>query len=121
MDPDKPGRYVVLPMGGDFAQRLTRLAPLLKDESFSEEKEWRLVSSLIDVYQLRYRPGKSMIVPYYSIPIESEGELTSINEIVVGPTPHLELSADSVSSLLATTGTIPRPDLKSTTIPFRSW
>jgi hypothetical protein len=123
-DPDRPRTFVVLRNAGrDFADRLAKLAPLLKDNSFADEKEWRLISRPISIYDLEHRPGESMMIPYYSLPIGTESEFDSISEIVVGPTPHPDLSADSVRSLTWAVGLTNRDSfrIRRTSIPFRNW
>ena len=99
VDPDRLRTFVVLPMGGDFAERLAQLAPLLKDASFSDEKEWRLISNPISSLRLDHRPGESMITPFFRLVIGNENEFDSLEEIVVGPTPHPELSKGSVRTV----------------------
>ncbi len=125
-DLDRPRTFVILPNAGKhFADRLAEIAPLVKHESFADEKEWRLVSQPISVYELEHRPGESMIIPYYSIPIGSESEIESIREIVVGPTPHPDLSTDSVRSLITAAGRLKTHgsiiNTRTTRIPFRYW
>jgi hypothetical protein len=135
-DPKRPRTFVVLPnAGNDFARRLAEIAPLIKDESFADEREWRLVSRPIAAADLEHRPGETMIIPYYSIPIGSEDVFTSVSEIVVGPTPHPELSAGSLRSLMLASeftgkytfttasgsGTSVIPPIRHTRIPFRNW
>lgn len=111
--------------GHDFANRLARIAPLIKDKSFEEEKEWRLVAQNVSPQDLEYRPGESMIIPYYTIPIGDESKFDSIGQITVGPTPHPQLSLTSAMSLIATAMTLNGSGsgvaFKVTDIPFRSW
>ena len=123
-DPDRPRTVVILPNAGKhFADRLAEIAPLIKDASFKDEREWRLISRPIPMQQLEHRPGESMMIPYYSIPIGSESEFESISEIVIGPTPHPDLSEGSVRSLAFAAGiTTPNgPTIRKTRIPFRNW
>jgi len=125
-DPERPRTFIVLRHAGDdFAHRLAEIAPRIKHESFKDEKEWRLVSRAISVWDLEHRSGESMIIPYYSIPIDYEGQLEPISEIVVGPTPHTELSKESVHSLALASGMIKTDGsgitISTTRIPFRNW
>jgi len=122
VDPDRPRSYVPLQHAGDdFAARLAVMAPRIKHQSFEDEKEWRLVAENVSAHELHHRPGRSMLIPYYKIPIGDEDKFDSIREIVVGPTPHLDLSAASVKSLAIAAG-LDRKDLvKRTRIPFRNW
>jgi DUF2971 family protein len=125
VDPDRPRTLVVLPHAGDdFATRLSLIAPLVKDKSFADEREWRLVAARVSAHELHHRPGRSMLIPYYHIPIGDDDKFDSIREIVVGPTPHPDLSAASVKSLAVAAGLV-NPDnplrIQTTSIPFRNW
>jgi len=124
-DPDRPRTFVVLRhAGNDFADRLAQIAPLIKDESLADEKEWRLVAERVSVFKLCHRPGDSMLIPYYDIPIGDDNNFDSIREIVVGPTPHPDLSAASVWTLASAAGLVtPNSTFETriSNIPFRSW
>jgi hypothetical protein len=100
-DPTRPRTTIALPVGGDFAVNLTRLAQLLKHRGFAEEREWRLVSPPQQSWDERfcYRLGRSMITPYFRLSIHGDGELPKVREIVVGPTPERGGSIASVESI----------------------
>ena len=58
---------------------LLRIAPLLKDEGFSEEKEWRLVlpSESIKLptnHPIEFRPTRDTLVPYIAYPLNRPGQ-----------------------------------------------
>ena len=76
------------------------IRPTLKHPSFSEEKEWRLLSvddhSLFD--GIRFRPADGFVVPYYPMRF-SDAELPIV-EIVVGPSSSPHLAAISVEHVL---------------------
>ena len=124
MYPERPNTFVVLRhAGNDFATRLALIAPLVKEKSFTDEREWRLVAASVSAHELHHRPRRSMLIPYYNISI-GDDKFDSIREIVVGPTPHPDLSAASVRSLAIAAGLV-NPDnileTKTTSIPFRNW
>jgi hypothetical protein len=122
VDPDTPRTLVVLPhAGNDFATRLSRIAPEIKHKSFEAEREWRLVAAKVSAHELHHRPSRSMLIPYYKIPIGDDDKFDSIREIVVGPTPHPELSVASVKSLAIAAGLANPDKIKTTSIPFRNW
>jgi hypothetical protein len=122
MDPDRLRTVKVLPhAGNDFATRLSLIAPLIKHKSFAVEKEWRLVAATVSAHKLHHRPGRSMLIPYYKIPIGDDDKFDSIREIVVGPTPHPELSVASVKSLTKAAGLVNPDKIETTSIPFRNW
>ena len=62
------------PPGGNLQAYLNRYAPILKDSSFAEEREWRIISRplMCSVERFDYRPGHSMLIPYYRIPLSSD-------------------------------------------------
>lgn len=62
-----------------------------KDESYKEEKEWRLVCFPIDQqafnnfkYKVNYRVKRSVIIPYIEIPIDSSFENALFKKILIG-------------------------------------
>ena len=114
-----------------FLQAMIQCGALFKDSAFEHEQEWRLVSSPIRSPQISFRPGKSMITPYFPICIGA-GQDSSIEHLIVGPCPHMELAKDAVVSLLISAdigkrdGVVapaapPQPDVRGSTIPFRDW
>jgi hypothetical protein len=99
----------------DFEPLLTHGA-FFKDPSFEEEQEWRLVSAF--PADLRFRKGKSMIIPYTSLDI-SAGENLCIRHARVGPCPHMTLSTQSAQIMLAHNNINVLVDRSA--IPFRDW
>src|SRR5258707_3515022 len=88
-----------------FWEPMAMLAPLIKDNSFEDEKEWRLISRPpISFSGLDHRPSRSMIAPYFRLLIGTDQEFDCLHEVVVGPTPNPELSKESVHSLLESQG-----------------
>ena len=78
------------------------LAPQLKDESFEDEREWRLISGIYirDDKNINLRSGKSMIIPYKAFGLWENELFMPIDKIKVGPNPHMKLSVQSVEMLL---------------------
>ena len=101
---------------------LPLIAPALKDASFEEEREWRLVRlpSSFDDMDLQFREAKSMLIPYYQHRFPGNGGHAPVEELIVGPTPHPELAREAAQSLLGTYG-LRRPIVKSSSIPYRTW
>ncbi len=74
---------------------LMRIAPLLKNEHFSEEKEWRLVlpSEMIHYptnQPIQFRPIRDAIVPYIAYPLlmpNQDGEIPC-KGLILGPGSH---------------------------------
>lgn len=93
-----------------FAQYVARYGPLLKHRSFSEEREWRLVSSPLQIGhpKISYRAGRYSIIPYLEFDLV-DNEKPSLVEpgnsrrslsVVVGPTADSAASQLAVQSLL---------------------
>lgn len=105
-----------------FVEIVQQIAPLFKHPSFKEEKEWRLISKPLKLgdQSIQHREGKSMIIPYLNFDLKGTDGKMIIKEIVVGPAPHMELSRQSVNSLLLTK--IHEPcDIQLSKIPYRAW
>lgn len=105
-----------------YMHRLFLLAPIIKHNTFSEEGEWRAVSTPMayNDANVAYRPGTSMLVPYLIVKLADEPNNLPIREIVVGPTPHPELASDSVAGFLMSRG-IAGFNVNASRIPFRQW
>jgi len=100
---------------------LNRYAPILKHHSFSEEREWRIVSHPLQSTHERfgYPPGTSMLVPHFRIPLTSPQRPLAIEEVLVGPTPHSEQSERSVSGVLIRHGLM--TPVRQSEVPYRNW
>ena len=99
----------------------TRVAVCLKNEAFKEEREWRLISMPMTITSLHFRPGASMLLPFFEFKLgdDRNGYLDSIR---VGPTPNPELAITSIRMLLNREGlSDPNSRVTLTQIPFRSW
>lgn len=115
-----------------FKGKLLKLAPTFKNNSFSEEKEWRLVG-LIGTSNLDFRAGNSMLIPYTTVNLgEKKDLLNLLNQIVIGHTPNVELAKEATKSFLysSTFQKIDYPIKKTSmfdiriigsSIPFRNW
>ena len=123
----KPDEKILTPRGGNLGAYLHRYAPILKDASFSEEREWRIISRPLMCTGERYgfRQGRSMIIPYYRFPLSATDQQIKIDEIVIGPTPHIRQSQRSVFSLLVSMDLDDHDPFFSkvncSSIPYRSW
>lgn len=84
------------------------MAPVLKNKSFKEEQEWRLVSHHLSIQKaehIQFRPGKHSPIPYVSFElVEKKEDSLEIEEIVIGPNPDLRAAKSSVELLVKTLG-----------------
>lgn len=111
-----------LPRGGNLVAYLHRYAPILKDASFEEEKEWRIITRPLSCKQERFdfRPGNSMLIPFYHFPLADAKGVIQIHEIIVGPTPHIEQSVNSVRSFLVSKN-LKHVEINKSKVPYRNW
>ena len=97
----KPAESVNL-NGRDFLlgmiNKMLRIAPYFKDESFKEEKEWRL--ALVEGGDALFREGDSLIIPYVEFELKDENGNLPIDNIVIGPTLNMKESHSSLKLLL---------------------
>ena len=106
----------------DLAAGLVSLiAPTFKHRAFIEEYEWRLILSKVPISMpgKRFRVGRSTLVPY----VEAEPQMKEsyfIKEVIVGPTPHPELSIEAVRGLFESRNH-PEVMVRSSSVPYRHW
>lgn len=79
---------IVRARGGNLLADLNIYAPILKDESFREEREWRIVSLplMSSSKNLCFREGQSLLVPYSKFPLSYNDLAFRLKEVVIGPT-----------------------------------
>lgn len=99
-------------------ESIKALSPFVKDASFSADEEYRLVQNNPEHAMIRFRPGRSMLIPY--IEFELNGETYFVKEVVVGPCPNPALSIGSVKLLFASIG---HADIavRESCVPYRAW
>lgn len=88
-------------ISNEFIISLFALAPMLKHESFKEEKEWRIVSSLLRVMpDIQFRANESNIIPYIEISLCQSKEEIEFKKIFIGPSSINQYSKEAVLQLL---------------------
>ena len=119
---DDENEDICLQRRGNLIAYLNRYAPILKHDAFSEEREWRIVTRPLMCRNERfnYRPGRSMLIPYYRIPMVGPDVKFDVERIVVGPVPQGDRAVRAVKSLMV------KHRLKTTKVlgsdvPFRNW
>ncbi len=105
-----------------FVTRLATYAPVIKHHSFSEEKEWRLISNPIrgDDPKFGCRGARSMIIPHYTFDLVGSDGQFEIARVIVGPGPHKALNLRAVTWLLMSNGVISE-GATSSQVPYRNW
>jgi hypothetical protein len=105
-----------------FASGFAHAAASYKNQSFREEKEWRLVAiTSPDSVELKYREGSSTLIPYikFKLPVDRKDRL-AMRRIVIGPTSHWELAYAAVKNLIRT-GNVLYGQIEPSSTPFRAW
>jgi len=95
-------------MPSEIATTIKWFIPLFKDSSFSEEKEWRIVTTNFketkENHPLRYRVRNNIILPFVSLPLRNQmqekKENLPIKSIIVGPSDSIEFTIDSLKYFL---------------------
>ena len=114
--------------GASIAAWIAVLGPFVKHNAFAEEHEWRKVVSK-DVRLmpgLRFRSGKSTLIPFVEIMLDKKGldgaahEKYFVDEVVLGPTPTPDLTMEAVRALFDTEGH-PEVNLRPSHIPYKDW
>lgn len=98
--------------------------PMLKNEAFRDEVEWRIISdpyAELDPGRLKVRSGKSFPVPHYEFELTAPGEPLLLNEIVIGPCPEPDMAESAVKELFRPAGDVLCNNVRSSTIPYRNW
>ncbi len=109
------------PLLKNSINELQNIASTIKNKSFCEEDEYRIiVNNESNKLAPNFREGISMITPYVELRLSDEEAIQIISKVIVGPTPHPELSKESIKVMLKQYGYI-NCDVEITNIPFRKW
>ena len=85
-----------------------------------EEEEWRLVARGVRNDSL-FREGKSFLIPYIEFGLEGKNKkIDCLESVIVGPTPHPELSEQSINDLVDQ-HCVGYGVTFCSKIPFRNW
>ena len=109
----------------DFFGHLLVLAGCFKHPAFEEEAEWRLIvrekAPAKAVVGRRFRQSGRTLAPYLDVPLklQDSGGLR-IDQVVVGPNPHMNTAVSAVSGLLEQEG-ITHDGVAASVIPYRDW
>lgn len=96
--------------------------PFFKNESFSEEREWRLSVRCWDRNSppREFHIGRSTIIPHLKGNLKKNYSLDFIKEVVIGPTPNQALAYMGVKTLLNRRD-LSRVEVRNSHIPYRTW
>lgn len=108
-------------MIGKINSSICQLAPVIKDESFSEEQEWRLISSATGSEKnMDFREGTYSLIPYLNFYLKVKHYRDCFKRIVVGPSPHTDLAVNSLKMFLAH-NKLSDVEVAVSRIPYRNW
>lgn len=103
----------------------------MKRPAFKQEREWRIIKLLNGTpKEVRFRPGKSSLIPYIAIPLPIffDDHTSLIRRIVVGPSPEIKDAAAAVRMLVKSKGCMVRGpgetrgiEVVPSKIPYRDW
>ncbi len=100
---------------------ICKLAPVIKDESFIEEQEWRLISSTSDNKKnMDFREGAYSLIPYLNFHLKIGKSKDCFKRIVVGPSPHTDLAHNSLQMFLEH-NSLESVEVVNSRIPYRNW
>lgn len=106
-----------------FEKTIQRNAGFIKNPSFSNEGEYRLLvdSTHWNRKLFGFRPTRSTLVPYLPVRIPRLYEgVPFIDHVVIGPTPNEELSRQAVLVFLYNEG-LDKVHVTLSKIPYREW
>lgn len=102
----------------DFLFEVDQMACFMKDSSFSEEKEVRVVVSILNEQDnIKFRAGDGTLIPFLEIPFSQR----AIKKIIIGPTIDQERAEKALSQFLSVKCKGCKPRILHSSIPFRSW
>jgi hypothetical protein len=115
----KSGKAGVTKIHREFLNEIIRISPYIKNDSFQSESEIRVIYRC-EEEDINFHEGKSMIIPHVEFsPVDDDNKLP-ISKIIVGPTPHPELSKLSIENLLQSKK-YKGVEVDISDIPYRSW
>jgi hypothetical protein len=106
-------------------QGILQTAALMKNEAFIDEREVRFISPAIryDDPRVKFRAGKSTIIPYIDFPLvqnpqNPDDRLLSV-DVVVGPGPTQRLAHEAVTHVMRHHRLAGAVNFRSSPIPYR--
>ena len=107
-------------ISNEFIISLFALAPMLKHESFREEKEWRIVySNLSTIPDIKFRANDSSIIPYIEISLCQNEEEFEFKQVFIGPASINHYSEETVLQLLRK-NRVAHNAIRLSSAPYRS-
>ena len=102
----------------ELCSSLKELAPYMKNQTFKEESEWRIIAKDPEK-DIQFRTAVSHYIPYIILPILKENK-EIISEIIIGPNANEERSINSIQLLLEKYK-MNNVVIKKSHVPLNSW
>jgi hypothetical protein len=115
-------RNIIENFANQFVSLFIPRAAMIKNASFREEAEWRLISPITPCNhpQVGVRQGISTLVPYYRLSLSNDaGQLPQV-DVITGPAPDQQLAIDGLGFLFCREG-ITNCTSRVSQIPYRNW
>tara|TARA_R110002072_G_scaffold13418_12_gene56321 strand:+ start:90315 stop:91187 length:873 start_codon:yes stop_codon:yes gene_type:complete len=104
----------------EFRGDVLQVLSVIKHHAFEEEREWRLISNYFPKYtipSIKFREGASMLIPYIEINLGENKPY--FQQVVLGPSPHQNLSMSALSMFLSNQNLCEKTS--NCAIPYREW
>lgn len=103
--------------------RLLKIAALLKNASFNEEHEWRLVLCSLAGWGAKptprlFRPAPTTLIPYVVYPLGDQAMRLPLTELVLGPGSNAR-AAEAIDSFLLAKEI--KTKVSKSCVPYRPW
>lgn len=102
---------------------LLRISAILKHPSFSEEKEWRVVSPIFTDFttsSVQFREAHAMLVPFINFALSPEkNRPLQLEHVFLGPTTNIKISMNSLRMFLTQNDINPVKGIDYCQIPYR--
>ena len=103
----------------DRRQAIYDTAPQIKDPSFQEEREWRIIAGGNAQRKVFYRPRDNVLMPFLKLRA-MDGQILPIRRVTVGPGKESALTRKSVEHYLRQKNGYENIEVAVSEIPFRT-
>jgi hypothetical protein len=105
-------------MATELAMELFIYFSAFKDQSFEEEKEWRLVYLLPNNAQVKFRAANNALKPYIVVPLKDSKDQVPLLSVRHGPTLNRDVATTSLRLRLSQD--YPRVRVYASEVPYRA-
>jgi DUF2971 family protein len=107
-------------MQASFIWNLADVVSCIKHPSFAEEREWRMVISIVppDHEAVGYRPSGELLLPFYRLQLVDADTAIPLQKIIIGPASQSQLAARALHDFLWKEG-LRDIDIEASNISYR--